>query len=145
MEVCMADSLIESLESRGLTRRAFLAFCGSVAAAIGVEGVTGAKVAEALEDNALIGANGGLGNKALAPVIWMELGSCTGCTESFAQVDDPDPATLLLEYLALNYSETLSAAAGYSLEEAREQTIKSAAGKYVFVVEIGRASCRERV
>ena len=131
----MKDSFIESLEARGVTRRAFLGFCGAIAAAIGVEGVTGAKVAQAIEENSLIGAGDGMGKGALAPVIWMELGSCTGCTESFAQADDPDPATLILEYIALNYSETLSAAAGYSLEEAREQTMKAAKGKYVLVVE----------
>jgi hydrogenase small subunit len=135
MEVSMQDSFIESLESRGLTRRAFLGFCGSIAAAIGIEGVTAVDVAEAIESNSLIGVNGGLGKGNLAPVIWMELGSCTGCTESFAQSDDPDPATLLLEYLALNYSETLSASAGYSLEESREQTIEAAKGKYVAVIE----------
>ena len=131
----MQDSFIESLESRGLTRRAFLGFCGTIAAAIGIEGVTAADVAEAIESNSLIGTNGGLGEGGLAPVIWMELGSCTGCTESFAQADNPDPATLILEYLALNYAETLSAAAGYSLEEAREETIEAAKGKYVVVIE----------
>ena len=135
MEVSMQDSFIESLESRGLTRRAFLGFCGTIAAAIGIEGVTATDVAEAIESNSLIGAKGGLGEGALAPVIWLELGSCTGCTESFAQTDDPDPATLLLEYLALNYSETLSASAGYSLEESREQTIEAAKGKYIAVIE----------
>lgn len=135
MEVCMQDSFIESLEARGLTRRAFLGFCGSIAAAIGVKGVTAEAVAETIEENSLIGTNGGLGEGGLAPVIWMELGSCTGCTESFAQSDDPDPATLLLEYLALNYSETLGAGAGYSLEEAKEETIDAAAGQYIVVVE----------
>lgn len=131
MEVYMQDSFIESLESRGLTRRAFLGFCGSIAAAIGIEGVTAQAVAETIEENSLIGKATG----SLAPVIWMELGSCTGCTESFAQASDPDPATLILEYLALNYSETLSAAAGYSLEEAREQTVNGAKGKYIVVIE----------
>ena len=131
----MQDSFIESLESRGLTRRAFLGFCGTIAAAIGIEGVTAADVAEAIESNSLIGTDGGLGEGGLAPVIWMELGSCTGCTESFAQADNPDPATLILEYLALNYAETLSAAAGYSLEEAREETIEAAKSKYVVVIE----------
>ncbi len=126
----MADSFYESLAARGVTRRSFLAFCGTLAAAMGVKGVTGADVAEAIETKLIGKATGNL-----APVIWMELGSCTGCTESFAQADDPDPATLLLEYIALNYSETLSAAAGYSLEEAREETIEGAKGKYIVVIE----------
>ena len=126
----MADSFYESLAARGVTRRSFLAFCGTIAATMGIKGITGADVAEAIETK-LIGSASG----SLAPVIWMELGSCTGCTESFAQSDDPDPATLLLEYIALNYSETLSAGAGHSLEEAREETIDGAPGGYVVVIE----------
>ena len=131
----MQDSFIESLESRGLSRRAFLGFCGAIAASIGVKGVTAEAVAETIEENSLIGTNGGVGNGALAPVIWVELASCTGCTESFAQSDDPDPATLLLEYLAVNYSDTLSAAAGYSFEEAKEQTMAAFPGQYIVVIE----------
>ena len=126
----MTDTLCEPLASRGVTRRSFLAFCGTVAAAIGIEGITEVEVAQAIEEN-LIGAAEG----KLLPVIWMELGSCTGCTESFAQADDPDPATIIMEYISLNYAETLCAAAGYSLEEAREETVEKAAGKYVLVIE----------
>ena len=126
----MSDTFYESLEARGVSRRAFLGFCGTVAAMIGVKGLTDVQVAEAIETK-LIGS----GEGDLTPVIWMELGSCTGCTESFAQSDNPDPATLLLEYIALNYSETLGAGAGYSLEESREQTIEAAAGKYILVIE----------
>ncbi len=126
----MTDSFIESLESRGLSRRAFLGFCGTIAAAIGMEGVGSVEVAEAIENN-WIGSTSG----SLAPVLWLELASCTGCTESFAQADDPDPATLILEYLALNYSETLSAAAGEQLEECRTQTIEQFDGQYIAVIE----------
>ncbi|MBS7407164.1 MAG: twin-arginine translocation signal domain-containing protein, partial [Coriobacteriales bacterium] len=114
-----------------MTRRSFLAFCGTVAAAIGIEGITEVEVAQAIEEKLLIGKAEG----ALLPVIWMELGSCTGCTESLAQADDPDPATIIMEYISLNYTETLGAGAGYSLEEAREETIKHADGKYVLVIE----------
>ena len=127
----MTDTLCEPLASRGVTRRSFLAFCGTVAAVIGIEGITEVEVAQAIEEKLLIGAAEG----KLLPVIWMELGSCTGCTESFAQADDPDPATIIMEYISLNYAETLCAAAGYSLEEAREETVEHAAGKYVLVIE----------
>ncbi len=39
----------------------------------------------------------------------------------------------MLELISLNYSETLSAAAGWSMEEAKEQTIE--AGNYILVYE----------
>ena len=118
----------ELLESRGVSRRSFMKLCGAVAVAAGLGQAGMPKVAEALETS-VIGAQRG----KLYPVIWIEGASCTGCTESFAQVDTPDPATVVLELISLNYSETLSAAAGYSMEEAKEQTIK--AGNYILIYE----------
>lgn len=56
-----------------------------------------------------------------------------GCTEAFAQIDAPDAAAVVLELISLNYSETLSAAAGHSMEKAKEQTIE--AGNYILVYE----------
>lgn len=95
---------------------------------VGLGEAAAPRVAEALEES-VIGASQG----NLYPVIWMEGASCTGCTESFAQIDAPDAATVVLEMISLNYSETLSAAAGHSMEEAKAQTI--AAGNYLVVYE----------
>mgnify|MGYP002544240448 CR=1 FL=1 len=116
------------LEARGVTRRSFMKLCGTIAVAAGLSELAAPRVASALE-NSVIGATKG----NLYPVIWIEGASCTGCTESFAQVEAPDPAEVVLELLSLNYSETLSAAAGWSMEEAKEQTIES--GNYVLVYE----------
>lgn len=119
-----AATFMEQLEQRGVTRRTFLKFCGAIAAMLGLEQAAAPKVAQALEE----GAKG-----KLAPVVWLELASCSGCTESLAQVGSPDVATVVLELISLNYSETLCAAAGWSLEQARKDTI--AAGGYLCVVE----------
>lgn len=116
------------LEARGVSRRSFMKLCGTLAVAAGLSELAAPKVAQAVEESVIGAKTGGL-----YPVIWIEGASCTGCTESFAQVDTPDPATVVLELLSLNYSETLSAAAGYSMEEAKEQTIK--AGDYILVYE----------
>ena len=116
------------LEARGVTRRSFMKLCGTIAVAAGLSELAAPRVASALE-NSVIGATKG----NLYPVIWIEGASCTGCTESFAQAETPDPAEVVLELLSLNYSETLSAAAGWSMEEAKEQTIES--GNYVLVYE----------
>lgn len=118
----------DMLSARGVTRRSFMKLCGAVAAAAGLSELATPNVAQALEKS-VIGATKG----NLYPVIWIEGASCSGCTESFAQSETPDPATVVLELISLNYSETLSAAAGYSMEEAKDQTIE--AGNYILVYE----------
>ncbi len=116
------------LSARGVSRRSFMKLCGAVVAAAGLSQLTVPQVAQALEES-VIGAKEG----NLYPVIWMEGASCTGCTEAFAQIEEPDPATVVLEMISLNYNETLSAAAGWSMEEAKTQTIE--AGNYLLVYE----------
>lgn len=116
------------LEARGVTRRDFMKLCGTLAVAAGLSELAAPRIAEALEESVIGATNGNL-----YPVIWIEAASCTGCTESFAQVETPDPATVVLEMISLNYSETLSAAAGYSMEEAKHQTIE--AGNYILIYE----------
>ncbi len=127
-ENAMMTDALGILESRGVTRRSFMKLCAGVAAAAGLSSVAIPRVAEAIEQS-VIGATSG----DLYPVIWIEGASCTGCTESFAQIETPDVASVVLDVISLNYSETLSAAAGYSVEEAKAQTI--AAGNYILIYE----------
>lgn len=121
-----AEAFEGMLEARGVSRRTFLKFCGVIAASIGLSEAAAPDVAQAIETSAT-------GN--MLPVVWLELASCTGCTESFAQSDTPDVGTVLLDLLSVNYSETLSAGAGWSLEASKEDTIKNNKGKYLLVVE----------
>jgi hydrogenase small subunit len=111
-----------ALKEAGVSRRDFLKYCGAVAASIGLAETMAPQIAAALTTAA-----------KLKPVIWLEAGSCSGCTESMAQVGSPDIATVVLDILSLNYSETLMAGAGYSAEQARKDTIT--AGSYLLVYE----------
>ena len=129
-EKVLTTEFEDLLASRGVTRRGFLQLCGTIAAATGLAHITVPDVAYALEESVIGAAEGNL-----FPVIWIEGASCTGCTEAFAQIDQPDPATVVLEMISCNYNETLSFAAGHSVEEAKAQTIKQCAGKYVLVYE----------
>ena len=117
------------LDARGVSRRSFLKFCGGLAAAAGLTGVAAPQAVAASLEKSVIGATTG----NLYPVIWLEGASCTGCTESLAQVETPDVGTVVLELLSLNFSDTLSAAAGDSAELAKKQTIE--AGNYILVFE----------
>ena len=115
--------LYDYLALRGVTRRDFMKFCGSVAALLGLSETYAPTIAQAVESSA-----GGL-----TPAIWMGFGLCTGCTESIAQVDTPDVATIVLDLLSMNYNETLMAVSGDAAEESRAATID--AGGYLLICE----------
>jgi hydrogenase small subunit len=114
--------LSRELEARGVSRRDFMKYCGVIAAMIGLDATAAPQIAAAVENAT-----------KLKPVIWLEGGSCSGCTESLAQSDNPDLATIVLDLISLNYQETVMAAAGYAAEESLEATI--AAGGYILVYE----------
>lgn len=118
----------QALEARGVSRRSFLKFCGALAAAAGLSAAATPRVAMAVEQSVTSAQV-----KKLFPVIWLEGASCTGCTESFAQIETPDVATVVLEMISLNYSDVLSAGAGWSIEEAKDRTIEE--GNYIVVYE----------
>jgi hydrogenase small subunit len=122
-------SFYNMLDARGVSRRSFLKFCGGLAAAAGITGIGADKAVAATLEKSVIGATTG----NLYPVIWIEGASCTGCTESLAQVETPDVGTIVLELLSLNFSDVLSAGAGESAELAKKQTIE--AGNYIVVFE----------
>ncbi|MDI3281478.1 MAG: hydrogenase small subunit [Bacillota bacterium] len=107
-----------------MDRRDFLKLCGGVAAALGLSEVSVPKIAEVLAASA-----------AKPPVIWLELGSCTGDSCSFLNADSPTAAEVILNQLSVRYHEAIMAAQGTLAEKAIEDTIKNEAGKYVVVVE----------
>jgi len=111
----------EKLAARGVSRRDFLKYCGSVAALLGMSEMYAPQIAAAVEKG------------ALQPALWMAHGLCTGCTESMAQVDSPDVPTVVLDLLSVNYWETVMAAAGTQAEDNIKATV--AKGGYVVIVE----------
>jgi hydrogenase small subunit len=116
------DAFNEYLAARGVTRRDFLKYCGSIAALLGLSETVVPQIAAAIQQGA-----------KLKPAIWINGGSCTGCTESIAQVDYPDVATIVLEILSVNYFETIMMAAGKTAEEAAADTISK--GGYILIYE----------
>lgn len=112
------------LAARGVTRRDFLKWCGSTAALMGVADTFAPRIAAAVENAAL---------QPQAPALWINGGACTGCTESMAQVDTPDVATIVLDLLSVNYFETIMMAQGEDAEAAKAETV--AKGGYVCIYE----------
>ena len=76
-----------------------------------------------------------LETKPRLPVIWLHLQECTCCTESFIRAAHPIVATLLLDKISLDYTETLMAAAGEQAEAAKEETMKKYKGEYLLMIE----------
>lgn len=115
-------ALHDLLEVRGVTRRDFLKYCGSVAAMLGLSETMAPQIAAALE-----------GAPKLLPALWINGGSCTGCTESIAQVDSPDVATIVLDYLSFEYFETIMATAGTQAEHNITKRVEE--GGYIVIYE----------
>lgn len=116
----------DQLAARGVTRRSFLKYCGSVAAMLGMAETMAPKIAGAVEAAA--------GSK-LYPALWINGGACTGCTESMAQATYPDVAQVVLDILSMNYMETIMMATGHAADEAMYATAEAEAGKFVMIYE----------
>jgi hydrogenase small subunit len=115
-------AIYDLLAVRGVSRRDFLKYCSYLAAMLGLSEAAAPAIAAAVEK----------GSK-LKPALWYNGGSCSGCTESMAQVDTPDVATIVLELLSINYFETVMAASGEYAEQNITDTI--AAGGYLLIYE----------
>ena len=116
-------SVYEECRQKGISRRDFLKFCTTMAVLMGLEASGVAQVVNALE------------TKPRLPIIWLHLQECTCCTESFIRAAHPIVATLLLDKISLDYTETLMAAAGEQAEAAKEETMKKYYGNYLLMIE----------
>jgi hydrogenase small subunit len=116
------ETLGQHLESRGVSRRQFLEFCGGLAAMLGLDSLMVPRIARALEV------------LTRPSVIWIQLQECTGCVESVLRTAEPTIGNLVLDLVSLDYSHTLMAAAGTAAEDALQAAMKTNAGKYLLLV-----------
>jgi hydrogenase small subunit len=68
-----------------------------------------------------------------AKVLWLSGMSCTGCSVSFLNADEPGALKILTEIISLVYHSTVSAAQGEVANEVIQKTIEQ--GDYYLVVE----------
>jgi [NiFe] hydrogenase small subunit len=112
----------ERLKNRGISRRDFLKFCGTVAALMGMEASFAKEIAAALTA------------KKRPSVVYLHNAECTGCSEAVLRTVDPYIDELILDTISLDYHETLMAAAGHAAEDALHKALKSPEG-YICVIE----------
>ena len=118
------DARIDAAATRlSMTRREFLQFCAVLATTLGLPQGADAAIAEAVAA------------KKRPSVIWLHFQECTGCTESLLRAEHPTLEKLILDVISLDYHETLFAAAGHQVEEARLKAMAEHKGQYVLVVE----------
>ena len=107
----------------GVTRRDFLKWTAFLTSALMLPYVFKPRVARAA--NIL----------TRTPFIWLDMADCMGNTEAFIRTAHPTPAEIILNYVSVNYMESIMAPAGYQAETRRTETVKKYKGKYILVVE----------
>ena len=114
----------ERLESKGVSRRDFMKFCGVLTATMGLSSSFIPKVAEVFA-----------APTQRPPVIWLHLAECTGCSEATLRSMYPWIDELVLNILDIEYHETIMAAAGHQAEDVLHSAVKKYNGKFICVVE----------
>ncbi len=114
----------ERLDAKGVSRRDFMKFCTFLTATMGLSSSFVPKVAEVFA-----------APKQRPPVVWVQLGECTGCSEALLRSIYPYVDELVLEILSVEYHETIMAAAGQQAEDQLQATLKKYPGKFICVVE----------
>jgi hydrogenase small subunit len=129
-------TIYQRLKAEGLSRRDFMKFCGLVSGMMGIEFAPPVKALGALAgpDPVRMVAEA-LEAKPRLPLIWLELQDCAGCTEAISRSQSPSLVNLVLNKIAVDYQETLMAAAGFQAEQAKRDTMKTYRGRYILVVE----------
>jgi hydrogenase small subunit len=110
---------------RNLNRREFLRLCGATGAAVGLTNMIAPEIVEAFSGPAA----------GHPPVVWLQGGSCSGCSVSLLNSVQPDIAKVLTEVISLEFHQTLMAANGDMAMNVLYEVEKRYAGKYYLVVE----------
>jgi hydrogenase small subunit len=129
------ESLAMYLKGHKVSRRDLLKFSSLITATLALPAKYTQVFAETLA-----------GPNSRVPVIWMEFQGCTGDSESFLRanrhtdplqsgVTDPSITELVLDYLSLNYHETLMVPSGDLANKSLSDTLAKYSGKYICIVE----------
>jgi len=134
------ETIAQSLKKKGVSRRDFLKLSGALAAAMGLSNVLPVSAnglplnpGRGYSMNRIIAK--ALETKSRLPVIWLEFQDCAGCSEAITRSNSPTLGNLVLNTLTIEYHETLSAAAGFQVEQAKQDAMQKYAGQYILVVE----------
>jgi hydrogenase small subunit len=114
---------LQEKDMHGITRRDFLTLSAKLAVLTGLSASAVPKIAQAIEELA----------SNTAPVLWLQAQSCSGCSVSLLNSQNPGPAEILTRYLSLLFHSTLSTATGETAMDVLNRSIET--GGYLLVVE----------
>ena len=118
-----AESVLETCKKRGISRRRFMEFCGTMATTLALPEAYTQTIATAL------------GQKRKPVLVWLEFQDCAGNTESMLRTTHPTVEDIVLETLSWEYHETIMAGYGKHAEAALKRVVTEEKGKYLVVVE----------
>lgn len=108
-----------------LTRREFLKLCTTASLSLGLSNTLISEIAQAFAQNLI----------PKPPLIWLELGTCTGESISLDNAVSPDVRVLFQEIVDLKYHWLLMQAQGERAVQAVFETIENHPNEYILVVE----------
>ncbi|MGB9145846.1 MAG: hydrogenase small subunit, partial [Acidobacteriaceae bacterium] len=117
------ETILESCRQRGVSRRRFMQFCGTMAATLALPKAYTQTIATALS------------TKRKPTLVWLEFQDCAGNTESMLRSPHPPIEDIVLEAVSLEYHETIMAGYGKRAEAALRRVVDEEKGKYLVIVE----------
>lgn len=117
------ETVLDNCMRRGVSRRRFMEFCGTMAATLALPKAYSQTIA------------GALGQKRKPTLVWLEFQDCAGNSESMLRSTHPTVEEVVLETLSWEYHETIMAGYGKHAEAALQRVVKEEKGKYLVVVE----------
>lgn len=113
----------EWMDFKGIKRRDFLKWSAVMSATLMLSPLFETRIVRAAEIVSRI------------PVIWLHFAECTGCTESLLRSSNPGIAELILQYLSLEYHDTVMAPSGEGAEKSLKDAMTKYKGKYICICE----------
>ncbi len=127
-----------------LNRRSFLKFCGLMASTLALPTRYVSAIARAVSGSPRL------------PVVWLEFQDCTADSESFlraenmidpieSSVTDPGLVDLLLDFVSVEYHETLMAPSGFAAEKSLNDVLAKYPSQFVCIIEGAIPAAQEGV
>ncbi len=116
-------AFIAELLERGVSRRSFMKFCAAITATLALPATYTPRVAAAVAAAPRL------------PVVWIRGQGCGGDGEALMRATNPTVADMLLQFLSIDYVETLMLPSGSDATATLASTLSKRRGAYLAIVE----------